>query len=192
MAEIEIEKKSPIWPWILAALALIALLLYFFVWNRDDADTMAATDETGMVEPVASTGAVAEYIDYIKNDADKMGLDHDYANAALEKLTRAVEAKAADTGYDVKADLDEVRQYADNIKKDEFASTHANSIRKADEILARALQNMQAAKYPALSAEAEAVSNAATQVNPDVLTLDQKGAVKGFFDKAADLLQKMN
>ncbi len=192
MAEIKIEKKPPVWPWILAALALVALLLYFFVWNRDDTDTMATTDEMDMAGPAASTGAVAEYIDYVNNDADKMGLDHDYANAALEKLTRAVEAKAADTGYDVKADLDEVQQYADNITKDEFATTHANSIRKADETLARALQNMQMAKYPALSAEAEAVTNAANQINPDVLTLDQKGAVKGFFSRAADLLQKMN
>jgi len=50
----------------------------------------------------------------------------------------------------------------------------------------------QQAKYPSLVAEATEIKQAAAAINPDVLTLNQKEAVKTFFRKAADLLSKMN
>lgn len=33
MAEIKIEKKNPIWPWILVGVIILALILYFFVFK---------------------------------------------------------------------------------------------------------------------------------------------------------------
>jgi hypothetical protein len=36
MAEIKIEKKSPIWPWILVALIIVGVLIYVFASNDDD------------------------------------------------------------------------------------------------------------------------------------------------------------
>lgn len=35
MAEIKIEKKKPIWPWIVAALIIGALLYFVFVKDHD-------------------------------------------------------------------------------------------------------------------------------------------------------------
>jgi len=43
-----------------------------------------------------------------------------------------------------------------------------------------------------LSAEAADVKSAASAINPETLTLNQRDAVKPFFRKAADLLNKMN
>ncbi len=37
MAEIKIEKKKPIWPWIILVLVILALL-YFLVFADDDDD----------------------------------------------------------------------------------------------------------------------------------------------------------
>ena len=54
------------------------------------------------------------------------------------------------------------------------------------------MQNMQKAKYPDLTAQAAEVRTAANSIIPDVLTLDQRDAVKSFFQKSADLLQNMN
>lgn len=36
MAEIKIEKKSPIWPWILLAVVIVGVLIYVFASDRDD------------------------------------------------------------------------------------------------------------------------------------------------------------
>jgi len=54
------------------------------------------------------------------------------------------------------------------------------------------LQNIQKAKYPGLANEVEALRSASESIKPGVLTLDQKDAVKNYFAKASDLLQKMN
>jgi hypothetical protein len=47
-------------------------------------------------------------------------------------------------------------------------------------------------KYPGLKDEAQDLKNASPSINPKVLTLEQKDAVKNYFAKASDLLQKMN
>ena len=103
-----------------------------------------------------------------------------------------LDAMATEAGYDVKVDIAKARQYADEITKDPLATTHADKIRSAADILTTSLQNMQQAKYPGLSAEAAEVKSAATAINPEILTLDQRDAVKSFFKKAANLLTKMN
>jgi hypothetical protein len=54
------------------------------------------------------------------------------------------------------------------------------------------LQNIQKAKYPGLADEVEELKSASESINPEVLTLEQKDAVKNYFAKASDLLQKMN
>ena len=99
---------------------------------------------------------------------------------------------ADEVNYDVKADLESAKQHADSITHDPFETTHANHIRAAADIYSGSLQNMQQAKYPNLASEAAEVKTAANGINPEVLTLEQRDAVKGFLHKAASLLQKMN
>lgn len=194
MAEIKIEKKPPVWPWILLGLLLLGGLVYWFALRDNDGDAMAdATDSTGtMAMDNMGTGAVAEYLTFVEGDTEPMGLDHEFTNAALMKLTAATQAVADQADYDIKADLDQVKEYANQIEKDPFETSHANSIRKASETLAGALHRMQEAKFPQLSGEAQAVVDAADKINPDMLTLDQKPAVKGFFSEAASMLRRMN
>lgn len=55
MAEIKIEKKKPVWPWIVAAL-LIAALVYF-VFLKDD---QVQTGNTVEIENTTTTDTIAE------------------------------------------------------------------------------------------------------------------------------------
>lgn len=188
MAEIKIEKKSSLMPWVLIGLLAIGALIYYFGFrDKEQPEVAQAQPDTTTVE----TGAVAQYIQYV-NEGRTMGLDHEYTNGALSRLTSAISAKAQQTGYNVSADLEKVMSHADHITKDPFETTHAKSIRDAADILTGAMQNMQKAKYPNLATQADEVSAAAKSINPDVLTLDQRDAVKSFFQKSADLLQNMN
>ena len=43
MAEIDIEKKKPIWPWILLVLIILAIL-YFLVFDNEDEEVMDEVD----------------------------------------------------------------------------------------------------------------------------------------------------
>lgn len=202
MAEIKIEKEKTIWPWVLLGVLLLGLLLYFFVFrNNDNAEDTAqqtmqnTTSQAALQDNNNGTaneqGAVAEYVAFVKGEP-QMGLDHNYSNTALLRLANAVQAKAAQAGYTVNTDLDRVKELANQITQDPMATTHSNSINRAADMLATAMHNMQQAKFPALNNEAQEVKQAAQGIDSDVMTLEQKVEVKSFFDKAANLLQRMN
>ncbi len=197
MAEIKIEKKMPVWPWVLVILAVIGILIYVFALNDDVDTTEEITEET--TEQPADTrqealnnSTVTAFVSFIKEDPDQMGLDHEFTNEALLKLTNATQAMADETGYDIRTQMEVVKTNAEKISTDPFETTHANSIRESANILAQALQNIQQNAFPDLTSEAGEVNSAVTAIEMDVLTLDQKEDVKNFFRESADLLEKMN
>lgn len=204
MAEIKIEEKSPVWPWIVLAVVVIGVLVYFFAFHGDDDDTNDRRheqteqnrDEMGEARKAApNISAVTAYVSFIivsETDSNSMGLDHEYTNEALLKLTHATRAMADEIGYDIQKDMDEVKTHADKITRDPYETSHANSIRKSAETLAKVLKNVQQNAFPNLASEANGVRNAAQAIDPDALTLDQREEVKNFFMESARMLEKMN
>jgi hypothetical protein len=200
MAEIKIEQKKQIWPWIIAGLVIAVLLVYFLVFYDTGKNTAAVvetdpitnTKEPDRLEIKENNGAVAAYVNFLENNKEKMGLDHVYTNDALLKLTEAVDAKANEVGYEVQADIEKVKEYAEMITEDPYETTHADNIRNAVDILSNVLQNIQKAEYPGLANEVEELKIASKSIKPGVLVLDQKDVVKNYFAQAADLLKKMN
>ena len=210
MAEIKIEKKKPIWPWIILVLIILALL-YFLVFADDDdnddmddveteqveegtvwddEDTTSWETETTSSDTLSGQG-VSEYLTYV-SDKSKMGIDHEYTNNALISLMNAVQAKADEMNYDISADMASVRQDAQKIEQDPMATTHANTIKSAGTKLAGILENMQKAQYPNLSNDVQEVKTAANNIKGDTQTLNQKDQINKFFDEAADVLRKMS
>ncbi len=193
MTEIKIEKKKAIWPWLLLLLLLgIIAVVWLYFFRYDKKETMETADNKALIDVRENNSTVAAYVTFINSDTNKMSLDHAYSREALTKLTDAVDAMATEAGYDVKVDIAKANQDAQDITKDPLSTTHADKIRSAADVLSTSLQNMQTAKYPELSAEAADVKSAAAAINPETLTLDQRDAVKSFFKKAADLLNRMN
>lgn len=200
MAEIKIEQKKQVWPWLLIGLVIAALLVYFLVFRDNvknsegltEADYITNTNKPDLLGVKENNSTVAAYVNFVETSKENMSLDHEYTNEALLKLIEATNAIAGEVGFEVRADLEEVKEYAKMITNDPFETTHADNIRKADDILTNVLQNIQKAKYPGLADEVEALKSASESIKPGVLTLDQKDEVKTFFSKAADLLQKMN
>ena len=90
-----------------------------------------------------------------------MGLNHEFTNEAFRKLIAALNSKAAEANFSIAADLDKVKEHAEHITQDPFETTHANSIRKAADILSGAMKNLQTSKYPALNNEVMEVEKAA-------------------------------
>ena len=198
MTEIKIEKKKPVWPWILLVLVLliVAFAAWFFFIRNDNAEPVATSDETAvetaLIDIHENNIIVTAYVTFIDADTNTMGIDHVFTNEAFTKLTNAVDAMAAEAGYDIKADIAEAKQLAEEITKDPMVTSHGDKIRNGAVLLSTCMQNIQQAKYLGLSAEAADVKSAASAINPETLTLDQRDAVKSFFRKSADLLNKMN
>ncbi len=199
MAEIKIEKKKTIWPWIIVGLLVLAVILYFLYFRNDNEDKVAdaaatttrVEDSTNPVNTNENNNAVDAFVTYVNADTATMGLDHVYAHNALIKLIDATQATADRQSFNLQAELDKAREDADKITNDPTATTHAGYIKDAARKLSTALQNMQQAKYPQLNAESQKVKGAANDISNADLTLDQKQTVKTFFNEAADLLKKM-
>jgi len=205
MAEIKIEKKSTIWPWILVGLLILAALLYFFVFADDNSDDTIDDDDNTeqiIVEDTndgnmdmdnmavfANVTEIDEYKTYIADS--RMGVDHVYTHGAITNLIDATRATANAANVDVEADLSEANTMADEIKKDPEDLTHANKIKNAAQIISRALGKIQSQKFPQLQSDYKNVENAISKITPDTQTLNQKDAVNGFFSSASNLLTNM-
>ncbi|MFP4469322.1 MAG: hypothetical protein ACLFPE_01485 [Bacteroidales bacterium] len=200
MAEIKIEKKKTVWPWVLLALIIVAILIYFLATPDGDDDreevtettTIVGTEESDLQDVEERNQEVMAYVSWIDTSSYRMGLDHEYSHEAITKLTNAVQAMADEIGYDVRTELGHAKAYADSITRNPYKTSHADMIRRAADMISMALANMQAAHYPGLNAEARDVENAADDIKPGELTLDQKEQVKNFYREAAALLEKMN
>ena len=59
MAEIKIEKRKPVWPWILLILVLAAVLYYFMTNDVDETDgeieTIESTNTSSLQPSAANT-----------------------------------------------------------------------------------------------------------------------------------------
>ena len=191
MTEIKIEKKRTFWPWLVLSLALLSLAAYL-LWFRSDNTQTEADNAFALISVRENNTTVADFVQFVNQDSARMTLDHNYTNQSILKLCNAIGAMAGEIDFEVKADMAKVKEHADTITHDPTETTHADQIRKAADILGNSLQRMQQSKYPELSTEGEQLNRAAAAINPDVLTLQQKDAVKGFFKEAAVLLERMN
>lgn len=201
MAEIKIEKKSPIWPWILLIAVVIAILIYVFASGNDDDNTDDLQDNvteqpieerSDRVQNALYNSSITTYVNFINDDPDVMGLDHEFTNEALLKLTNATTAMADEMDYDIQKDIEALKMHAEKITNDPFETSHANSIRDSADILSNILMNIQQKAFSNLASDAEEVKNAAAAIVSEELTLDQKEEVKNWFGKSANLLEKMN
>lgn len=200
MAEIKIEKKSPVWPWILLV-ALLAIIIYVFAFDNESNDNenkqentteQKYEDDKEFTQKSLDNSVVSTYVNFIREDSYPMGLDHEFTNEALLKLINATTAIADELDYEIQKDIEALKMYADNITKEPFETTHANTIRKSADILTNIIRNIQQNAFTNFASDAEGLKDAASKIAPDKLTLDQKDAVKNWFRKSADILEKMN
>ncbi|MEJ7736385.1 MAG: hypothetical protein WKF97_03070 [Chitinophagaceae bacterium] len=48
MTEIKIEKKKPVWPWLLLLLGILAVVWFFFF--RNDKETVETADNNALID----------------------------------------------------------------------------------------------------------------------------------------------
>lgn len=201
MAEIEIVKKKPIWPWVLLGIIILAILYFLFFRDGDVVsddgtdDTIEMTtentvDNEALMLSETAASKIADYTTYVDKDPD-MGIDHDYANTSLNKLIDAVEALANTLDVDIKADLETARSNAASITTDPYALDHADKIKNAGGIITRALKTVQTEKFPDMDQRSSDLQNALDAMAPETQTLEQKATMKTFFQQAGELLTQM-
>lgn len=194
MAEIKIEKKKPVWPWIVLVLLALGLIWYFYMRNTEnrviDNDIVGQQVDTTANENMDTYSSLDLYSSFIADTA-KMGVDHEYSMDALNRLIDAVEEKSYIHNVDLTTDLDEARSKAAEITKDPNSLNHADLIKSSGKIIARALTSLQTSNNPNLTDEMAKVNASVDEIDTTVNTLDQKDKVRNFFNSAESLLLKM-
>ena len=192
MTVIKIEKKKPVWPWILG-IGIVALLIYFLVFNDKKETAQGVQFTEDLISVTEFNRTVAAYVNFIKEDTLKMEFNDSFSKEAFLRLVDATNAMADEINYDISSNMARVVKYVNRIKADPIETAHADDFRKAADILTNSvLKSMQQSKYPDLASDIVELDNASASIDPEVLILDQTYQVKTFFREAADLLLKMN
>ncbi|MDQ6480561.1 hypothetical protein [Dyadobacter sp. LHD-138] len=172
----------------LSLILIVGLALLLYIDNLND----KPKSKTKLLDVRENNDAINMYVDYITHNTDQMKPDHEYSSQALLKLLWATTAAADFSEVTLDGSAEKVTRYANNIMENPLKATHAYDIRKAADILSENLQKIQREHYPSLASEADNVKTAASQINPDILALQQKDAINNFFLNAGHLLEKIN
>ena len=196
MAEIRIEKKKPVWPWILGVLLLLVALYFFFFSNggSENKDVPAPAAEEQLETPASATeegDALSLFINHVETEEGRMGLDHEYTHRALTLLAEALTAVSEKQEFDNSAEISALKEKGDQIQKDPMSLKHANTIKEAFTIASRAFANLQQEHFPDMKDEVDKLKEQGEKLDPATPTLDQRNAVKGYFDQAAAILEDM-
>lgn len=185
MADINIVRKPPLWPW-LATLAALLLVIVLIVWvaNRGDEPQLAggyAEPETQGTSGIAPS-AMNEYLQFagVAGDGEQPqpGREHEYTAEGLRKLAAALESlERTRPGAVRDGAVDEIRSHADRIQRDPTSRQHANAVRDAFLNVADAIPG-----GGGLRDDAEAIS-------PEQPLLEQTDAIRAFFEESGRALQ---
>jgi hypothetical protein len=171
-------------------------------------ETLAGSDATqgrGMAAPEAEAGAgmgsaalagpVADYIEYVResNIRGEMSLDHEFTSNGLSRLGDALNSIVDRHQADININQmrNKFNQKADQIKSNPNSLQHANIISEAFTSAADVISQLQQKHYPNLNSQANEVKQAAQSVKPNEQTLNQKRAVRAFFEKSSNALEAM-
>lgn len=208
MAEIKIEKKRPVWPWVLLVIIALGLILFFaFFYNSTDDDVMDNTDteETDDVqtsldemedvggwddtdslkqnnEAYESAGLTA-----LASDESRLVTDTAYTQNAFRQLLNLIQVKAAEKSFKATSQLQELRTEVDSLNENYTASVQDVSTGIAD-----LLKELQTQKFPQLANETTEVKKAAGDINSAATNEEKASKLNHFFDETSKLLEKMN
>lgn len=192
MTGIKIEKMKPFWPWVLG-IGIAAFLVYYIGFKDQKETAPVNLVAVNLISVNENNVSVTAFIRFMEEDTMKMELDPTFANEAFLKLIDATNAMADEIHFDASSNMERVVKYVNRTLVSPAETTQANDFRRATDILTSTiLKAMQQENYPGLGHELVELENASASINPEELTIDQKDAIKTFFQKTAKLLQKMN
>ena len=215
MTEIKIEKKKPIWPWILLILIVLGIIAYFVYANPDldnrsddfDDDVInekiidsktdqMSTDDTYNTDK--SYGGVYDgYMAFDESirDSTRIAVDSSYTKKAFSNLTKLVVKQADKNDIEDSQPLEDLRNYSVLIT--EISKTSGNmenfkNFKTLCDKIAAVLGDVQAKSYPSLQQEASNLKQIASKISLSTPMDKQQTDLNDFLHKSRDILKSMN
>ncbi len=216
MAEIKIEKKKPIWPWVLIILIILAAIYFFWYYNDKnynmdenliDNDSITQLDERNVydnndvIEPALYTGtygtvrneqATADYLKFV--DIDKnidQETNNEYYRSAFFKLITATKRESEIKNVDITENIAAAMKNAEMLTNDPAVTQKTDKIKATAQNVSKALRKIQQQSFSGLLSETNDVETASNNIDASGKIEEGRKNINSFFDKAAILLQKM-
>lgn len=212
MAEIKIEKKSPIWPWILLVLAVIAIIVYF-VYNNDnntntiyDNDARSETSDNipntfdpryGTATPNGDSNVAIQEFENSVLDSSRIAVDSIYTKTAIVNLAKVVSMKADELDIQPSLALENLKFYSEQVpvstdteipgKKDIY-----NNFKTVSKDIVTVLESIQTENYPFLEDDVKELKQTSSKIENNIATQEQQTTVQTFFEKAKEVVNNMN
>ena len=201
MAETHVQRKSgpAPWVWLVVFLAILVVAwLAFAVVGRDERVGVAVPLSPVEPLPTAAAGAAATgaqppevqaFVDYVRQGGGEPGRDHRYTAEATRRLAAALQAMAAGAvaESDIRTQLSQMRQAADQLQAEPSSGKHAGMARRAFESASDAIARF-AESHPGTKGHVAPLREAAQDLSADRPLLEQAAAVNQFFERAAEIL----
>lgn len=212
MAEIKIEKKSPVWPWILLVLVIIGVVVYFMYANKeaddvnddyDDVTNEQVMDSTRNDRPITDSTPLnydsTPYSQYLAfegaiKDSTRIAVDTSYTKKAYYNLTKAAAKKAEESGIEQSQELTDLQEFSALITKVSIPSSHekAKNFKTAGDKVATVLEAVQQKSYPNLQTEVAELKTAASNIDGTKNMSKQQNEISRFLQKSREVLKGMN
>lgn len=186
MADINIVRKPPIWPWVATAAALL-LVVGLIVWAASQADEPQFAGRSAEPGAQGTSGAESPAIrDYLQfagvignGEAPEPGREHEYTAEGLRKLAAALQVLEREQGGVGRADAAaEIRSRAEQIQREPASPRHANAVRDAFMLAAQAMPG---------DADLQQRAQAISAQQP---LLEQTDAIRDFFKASGEAVQE--
>lgn len=212
MAEIKIEKKRPIWPWVLVTLLVLALVIYFVYENREDEDYNDDFNDDVTTEQIDSINSDMDNAydsnqDYSStfdefsafensiSDSTRIAVDSSYTKKAFSNLAKAVVNRAEEDSLQDSEALTDLRAYTTlntTISSTPNASGESKNFKTASDKVAKVLEAIQAKNYPELQSHISDLNQITSKIDGSVSMEKQQAALYAFFSKSKEVLEAMN
>lgn len=213
MAEIKIEKKKPIWPWILVILIVLAIIAYLVYENQDRDDfnddfdddytneqVMDSTDielNNGDTYNAANTDTYDSYTAYEGSisDSTRIAVDSSYTKKAYFNLTKAVVKKADEHSLEDSQALSDLRNFSmlyTRVSSSSSGSEEDKNFKTASDKVTKVLEAIQTKSYPELQSEVADLRQVTDKVDGSIRMNMQQSHIYAFLEKSRDVLRSMN
>ncbi|WP_299399616.1 hypothetical protein [uncultured Gelidibacter sp.] len=209
MAEIKIEKKKPIWPWVILMLVVLAIIAYLIYANDDDdinddfdddynnEQVIDTTDNTSAYDPYSTSTSYDQFtaFDQSITDSTRVAVDSSYTKVAFANLTKAVVHKADENYIEDSEALNDLRDFSSQYTAISTATKDTKGFKNfktASDKVVKVMEDIQKKSFPSLQTQVADLKNAASKINGSVTMNKQQAQIYAFLRQSRDVLQSMN
>lgn len=208
MAEIKIEKKKPVWPWILLIIVILAIIAYLVYENQNDDDYIDDVDSEQIDDVDTyenndsiydssdnsygnSNNAVMKYSEVLM-DSSRVGTDSTLTKSILQKFADAVVYKAEQYNIASSTPLKTLRDFSDGMNSLDGNQNLMQTTKNVTSNATMILETIQTKQFPDMRMQITELKTLSDKINSTAVLQKQKNNLNLFFGKANDILKNMN